>query len=62
MSNCLVEFTSELLNTVANTVEVPAKANNLPNRSRGFLNLGVIHTAEPQLLSMERGSIRAMNG
>ncbi len=59
--NCLVEFAPELLDTVVDAVQVRAKTDHLSGRRRGFLDLGVIHTAEPQLLSMEGGSIRAVD-
>jgi hypothetical protein len=60
--HCLVEFAPELLDTVVDAVQVCAKADHQSGSRRGFLDLGVIHAAEPQLLSMERGSIRAVDG
>lgn len=62
MGHGLVKFASELLDTVVDAVQVCAKADHLASRCRGFLDLGVTHAAEPQLLSMEGGSIRTVDG
>lgn len=58
----LVKFASKLLDTVLDAVEVGTKADHLASRRGGFLDLGITHAAEPQLLSMERCSIRTVDG
>ena len=58
----LIEFASELLDTIVDAVQVGAKADHLADRRRGFLDLGITHAAEPQLLSMEGCSIRTVDG
>ena len=58
----LVKFASELLDAIVDAVEVCAKADHLASRRRGFLDLGITHAAEPQLLSMEGRSIWTVDG
>ncbi len=47
VAHCLIEFAQELLDTVVDAVQVRAKADDDAAHRRGFLDLGVIHAAEP---------------
>ncbi len=57
-----IELLLELLNTVVDAVQIRAEADHLVDRLGGFLNMGIAHAAEPQLLSMEGCSIRTVDG
>ncbi len=47
VAHCLIEFAQELLDTVVDAVQVRAKADDDAGHRRGFLDVGVIHAAEP---------------
>ena len=57
-----VELTLKLLNTVIAAMQIGAKANHHTRCRRGLLNRILTQAAEPQLLSMEGRSVRAMHG
>ncbi len=61
MHRC-VQFLPELLDTVVDAVQIRTEAHHLVDRCGGFLNMDIVHAAEPQLLSMEGGSIGAVDG
>jgi hypothetical protein len=55
-----IELLLELLDTIVDAMQIRAKADHLVDSLGGFLNMGIAHAAEPQLLSMERCSIRTV--
>ena len=57
-----LQLLEELLDAVAQTMEVDAEAHNLVNHGGRFLDMRVAHPTEPQLLSMEGGSVGAVDG
>lgn len=59
--NRRAQLLQKLLETIANTMQIRAKANRLENCIRSLLDLSVVHPTEPQLLSMEGRSVRTVD-
>ena len=58
----LVEFALELLDTIADAVQVRDEAHHLLRDGRRLLEVRLAHPTEPQLLSMEGHSVGTVDG